>query len=278
MSEEASAFARGNDPSDRFPIVSDDTTETEAAVAPRADGAEEASAAADVPEFAIEPGFGATRGDTPDPDIVAGLLGDGRQFLAMLIGILADKAQHGAGDKTAVGVAVSRLGQGLAESEDEESLFQSLVDALDRRRLEAEALRGIAPIVAAFLARSVGRQGLRDEPESDADKVDDLAGAAEQVVNAALDAGGARAWRRLPDIAATIAGRAAQRALPLGALAEALPRLAARFGAWPRDAGGRDRVISLSDHPRGDLPRGGAADEPRRMVISGPVEIVILDR
>jgi hypothetical protein len=103
--------------------------------------------------------------------------------------------------------------------------------------------------------------------------------AAEELSAAALAAGGARSWRRLPDIAATIGERAARRGLSPTALAAALPRLAARFGLSAHDDGERVAVIAATNHPRGASPRGeAAAEEPRRMVISGPVEIVILDR
>lgn len=265
MSEEASAFARHDEGGDPFPIVAEDAAATEAAIAPQS-------------EAAVEATTDDARRETDDPDVVASLSRDGRQFLVALISRLADKAQHAAGDRAALGIALSRLGQGLADDANQQVLFQSLVDALDRRRPGPTALREVVPVIAAFLARSVGAQALQDASESNPGEATALFGAAEDVVAAALEAGCSRAWRRLPDIAATVASRAADRAVPLGALAEALPRLAARFGSWPRDTADYTGIVSITDHPRGDPPRGGAADEPRRMVISGPVEIVILDR
>jgi hypothetical protein len=61
----------------------------------------------------------------------------------------------------------------------------------------------------------------------------------------------------LPEIAATIARRAAQRGLSISTLAEALPPLWARLGP-----GSRDGATFEPDHLRGRT-RG----EPRRMVL-----------
>jgi hypothetical protein len=124
--------------------------------------------------------------------------------------------------------------------------------------------------VAAFLARIAAKDRLvgRHDPAA----VEALFRSAEAMVASSLEAGGTSAWRRLPKAAAAIRVRVAQREFPLDVLAEALPRLVARFGLAPRE-----RVVTNSELPRGDRPRGEAA-EPRRMVISGPVEIVILDR
>jgi hypothetical protein len=184
-----------------------------------------------------------------------------------------------AGDDASLGIALSRLGQALAEDRHDDGLtFQNLVDALDRGRLGDTALRHLAPIVAAFVARLVAGENSPIAIAGDSDAPRQLVSAAEALVAETLEAGGSRAWRRLPRFAATIAERAAQRELPLGAVAEMLPRLGVRFGLTPRELGARGSVVSITDHLRGDPPRGAAADEPRRMVISGPVEIVILDR
>ena len=134
-------------------------------------------------------------------------------------------------------------------------------------------MRGVAPIVAAFIARTAAAPRLRDGSTASASEMENLVRAVEDLVDAALESGGARAWCRLPEIAVSIARRVAQRDLPIAVLAETLPRLAARFGVGQRDA-----VVSDRDHPRGSLSRGGAAGEPRQMVISGPLEIVILGR
>jgi hypothetical protein len=178
-------------------------------------------------------------------------------------------------DDASLGIALSRLGQALAEDRQDDGLtFQALVDALDRGRLDEAALLGLTPIVAAFVARLV----IGETSPGDGEATRQLAIAADTVVGETLAAGGSRAWRRLPRFAATIAERSAQRELPLGAVAEMLPRLGARFGLTRPGPAGRGTVVSLTDDLRGAPPRGAAADEPRRMVISGPVEIVILDR
>ncbi len=284
MSEEAAAFARRNEPSDPFPIVPDDSPE---AVAGGTTGAGDvgfdAGSAAPEQQLPSSPDrqdgdLGDADGVSTDPVTAAVVAVDSRQFLFALIGILADNAQRGTGGEAAFGVALGRVGQALADGADEASAFQAVVDALDRQRLGEAAMRDVIPITAAFMARVVAGWNLRHREGLETAAVDRLVEAAAKVADGALAAGGSRAWRRLPDIAVTIAGRAAQRGLGLGALADALPRLAPRFGLAPREPAARDGVISITDHPRAELSRGGAADEPRRMVISGPVEIVILDR
>lgn len=259
MSEEAAAFARHDE--NPFPIVPDDTADTAEAASASETAADPEPAAAPEPED----------GDITNPVTAAVLAPNTRQFLRALMALLIG----GSTDDASLGIALSRLGQALAEDrQDEDLTFQALVDALDRGRVEEAGLHGLAPIAAAFVARLVAG----DAASGDADALHQLVAAAETMVGAALEAGGTRAWRRLPRFAATIAERAAQRGLPLGAVAEMLPRLGARFGLTRHEPAGRGTVVSTTDDLRGDSPRGAAADEPRRMVISGPVEIVILDR
>jgi hypothetical protein len=265
MSEEVAAFARNDE--NPFPIVPDDladATEVSAEFAPPGETGFDPE-----PEPTATPE--AESHEAADPVAAAILAPDSRHFIRALIGRLI----AGSGDDTSVGIVLSRLGQALAEDRQDEHLtFQSLVDALDRGRVEEAALRDLTPIIAAFVARLVARE----TSPADGEALPQFVAAAESVVGETLESGGSRAWRRLPRFAATIAERAAQRELPLGAVAEMLPRLGARFGLTRREPAGRGTVISLTDDLRGDPPRGAAADEPRRMVISGPVEIVILDR
>jgi hypothetical protein len=160
------------------------------------------------------------------------------------------------------------LGHGLEEGLDEESVFHDLVGALERRRFRSAALHEAVPIVAALIARIVSGPILRTPSGAAPAQIGNLLRAAARVAREALDSGGARSWRALPEVAVTIARRAAQRGSTIGTLAEALPRLWARLGP-----GSRDASTSESDHPRGRTT--GAS---RRMVLSGPVEIVILER
>ena len=275
MSEEATAFARRSDPSDPFPIVPDEVADT------AADGGAMREPEPDPDpgsETWNEPVRDTVEPQTPAEPIDTVLAANERLFLGALIAALAGKAQGGDGDGAVVGIALSRLGQAFADGHDESAAFQALVDALDRRRFGEPELRTVSPVVTAFFARIVGARYWREAPAADPVGLGTMVEAAAQLVDAALETGGGRAWRRLPEIAATIARRAAHRDLSLNELTEALPRLAARFAPEPRETAARDGVGSITDHPRDDFARGGAAEEPRRMVISGPVEIVILDR
>lgn len=99
-------------------------------------------------------------------------------------------------------------------------------------------------------------------------EIGDLVRAAAQVAREALERGGARSWRALPESGSTVARRAGQRRLSISSLAEVLPRLWARAGPGPGDVS-----TAASEHVRVQTIGG-----PRRMVLSGPVEIVILER
>ncbi len=283
MSDKAAAIADRLDHDDPFPIVPDEGDFAAAGEAGEAGLSEHADAIAPSEEAALGPAW--KLGDPPedatepnDPLLDAMLAPDSREFLRSLIAVAAGGLRQDAGDDMNLGLVLARLGQALADGQDEAGAFRSVVDALGRRHAGDARLTAVVPIIAAFVARLVVARRPADEAPGGLEGVRRLTEAAEAAVDGALEAGGSHAWRRLPDIAATIAERAARRGLSLGAVAEALPRLIPRFGATPREPAGRDRVISLTDHPRGGHPRGGAADEPRRMVISGPVEIVILDR
>jgi hypothetical protein len=281
MSEEAAVFAGRNEFDDPFPIVPDDEP---AATPSERDDAEPHAGA--TPSAHLHPNSGASAEDigdadaratdfiTTDPITNAVLAGNSQLFLQAVIGIAAANAQHGsASDTASLGVTLAGLGKALAEASDEEQTFQDLVDTFERRRLEEAALHSVAPLVAIFVSRLVSAP-YRHEATSDL--VENLMHRAEEVVGASLQAAGARAWRRLPQIAMTMAERAAHRGLSFPDLIDALPRLAKRFGLGPR--GPVMHVVSHSDHPRAEVPRGDAMGEPRRMLISGPVEIVILNR
>jgi hypothetical protein len=277
MSEEAVAFAGRNQLDDPFPIVTDD--ELAAMVPP-----ERPEAAADVAgtQVGSQPDLNdANSTEYPDdgdahatgPIADALLAEDSQLFMQALVGIAAADMRSGAGETVGLGLVLAGLGQALAEGMDEEQVFQDLVDAFDRRRLEETTLRSVAPLVAIFVARLASA---RYRHETTPEIVENLMRSAEEVVGAASQTAGARAWRRLPGIVTTIAERAAHRGLSVTEMITALPRLAARFGVGPR--GPVMRVVSRSDHPRAEAPRSEAMERPRRMLISGPVEIVILDR
>lgn len=277
MSEEAVAFAGRAQLHDPFPIVPDDEPAT--MVAPERDDAAPAAGGtqrppqSDLGDTAPIEDLGDADARVTDPIGDAVLADDGQLFLQALIGIAAADARSGAGDVVSLGLTLACLGQALAEGTDEEQAFQDLVDMFDRRRPEETALHSVAPFIAIFVAR------LASAPyrhETTPDLIESLMRSAGDVVDAALQAAGTRAWRRLPGIVTTIAQRAARRGLSIANLIEALPRLAARFGLGPR--GPVMRVVSHSDRPRAEIPRGDATEKPRRMLISGPVEIVILDR
>jgi hypothetical protein len=279
MSEEATAFARRNELDDPFPIVPDsepaafDAGEPHDAASDTAVPQSEPLPDTEAPPRVEE--FDDTDRGVGDPAIAAIHADDASSFLCALVGIAARDAQAGATDTASLGVTLAKLGQALAEGQDEHQALADLVDAFERHRLGETGLLSVAPIVAIFTARLIGAANVH-ETSPDPAETENLLRAAEDVVGAALQSGGARAWRRLPEIATTIARRGAQRGLSIGELAAALPRLVARFGAAPFEA--KLRVVASSDQPRGDAPRSGAAGKPRRMLISGPVEIVILDR
>jgi hypothetical protein len=284
MSEEAVAFAGRNQLDDPFPIVPDE--DPVATIPPeKEDDAPDAKVAQNGarPETAGADDFpanGFPTGDFHDggdltaaPMIEAVLADDSQVFLQRLIGIATGDAQHGDDDISVLGITLAALGQALAEGEDEEQSFQDFVDALERRRPGEAALHRAAPLIAVFVAR-LASAAYRHEMTPDL--AEKFVRAADEVAGAALQARGARTWRHLPEITVTIGQRAVHRGFSAAGLAEALPRLAARFGLGPR--GPVMRVVSSPDQPRGKPSRGEAAGEPRRMVISGPVEIVILDR
>jgi hypothetical protein len=268
MSEQAAASARQSEPGDPFPIVPDDVIEIAQSGGGNPPG--DADPEPDDPPLEARPEPGDDTRSDAGPLAGTLLASDSQQFLRHLIGFAAGELQKGSGDGAVFGVLLARLGLALAGNHDEELAFQDLVGMLDRHRLGKAALHRAAPIVAAFLARIAAKDRLagRHDPAA----VEGLFRSAEATVASSLEAGGTSAWRRLPKAAAAIRVRAAQREFPLDALAEALPRLVARFALGPRE-----RVVPNSELPRGDHPRGEAA-EPRRMVINGPVEIVILDR
>ena len=284
MSEEALAFAGRNQLDDPFPIVTDD--ELAAMVPPeRADAADavgtqrvphsdrnDANSMAgfdDEEDFEDRPELGKGDGRVAD----ALMAGDEQAFLQALIGIAVANMGGEAADTVSLGLVLASLGQALAEGSDEEQTFQDLVDAFDHRRLEEAALHSVAPLVATFVGRLVSAPYRHEiTPEV----VENLMRSAEEVTGAALQAAGARGWRPLPGIVTRIAERATHRGLTVTDMVGALPRLAVRFGVGPR--GPVMRVVSHSDHPRAEVPRSEAMERPRRMLISGPVEIVILDR
>ena len=189
-------------------------------------------------------------------------------FLRCLVGALGQVAGAPAGNESSLGTVLRQLGHALEEGLDEESAFQNLVDGLERKRFRPGALHEAVPIVAAFVARVVSQQTLRNASGAAPPEIVGLVRAAAQVAREALESSGARGWRALPDIATTIAGRAAQRSLSIATLAEVLPRLSARLGPASRETS-----TSEAGHFR-----ARTVGEPRRMVLSGPVEIVILER
>jgi hypothetical protein len=203
-------------------------------------------------------------------DTVAGAVSatDTQGFLLGLIGALGRTARSPVGGESSVGIILRELGNALDEELDEEPAFHDLVDALERRRFRAPALNEAVPIVAAFLARIVSAPILRTVSDTAPTGIADLVHAAAQVARKSLERGGARSWRALPEAASTIAQRAEQRKLSITSLAEVLPRLLARLGS-----GSADETTGASEHMRVRMTA-----EPRRMVLSGPVEIVILER
>jgi hypothetical protein len=220
-------------------------------------------------------------GEGPDPttpsnenplilDLIAGALEapDPQSFLLALANALLRSAPATDGESS-LGTMLRCLGDALDEELDEEQAFDDLVDALERRRFGAPGLHEAVPIVAAFLARIVSAPILRTASGATPAEIADLVHAAAQAAREALEQGGARSWCALPRIASTIAGRATQRNLSIGPLAAALPRLWARLNSRPRDATTAAAPVYL----RGRMP-----GEPHRMVLSGPVEIVILER
>jgi hypothetical protein len=218
-------------------------------------------------------GFGDAADRAVDPIVAAVLARDLSSFLRRLVSAAAQAAPFGAGDERGLGVIVAQLGQALEEGFDEAATCRGLILALERRHLPAGGLREAIPAVSALLARIAAQPLLHQRSAENLNAVAALVHAAEAITIGALDQAGLRGWRPLPGVAATIARWAERHDLSIGALADALPQLAARLlDLRPREAN------SDSDRPRGETSRGGADGEPRRMVLSGPVEIVFLDR
>lgn len=272
MSEEAAALAHQDALGEPFGDA-DDAGQADIPEGQHAVGA--SGAEADTVSFAQEfAGADAASGQMPaDPLAAAILAADSQGFLRGVVAALAQTAAAPTKDAGALGIALSELGCALVDGHDEAATLQELVEALYHQRTVRATLQEIAPIIAAFLARVAIGPRLHDLPSTTPRDTEQLLHAAEELAIASLHSGGGRAWRRLPQMAETIARYAERRELGVGALAEALPRLAARFGGGPQAVTSSDREPSstkLSDRE--------AAGAPRRMLISGPVEIVILDR
>jgi hypothetical protein len=203
-------------------------------------------------------------------DTVAGAVSatDPQSFLLGLIGALGRTVRAPTDGDSSLVTMLRHLGDALDEELDEEHAFQNLVAALERKRFGMRALDEAAPVVAAFLARIVSAPILRTVSGAPPAHIAALVDGATRIARDALESNGARGWRALPDIASTIARRAAQRDLSVAALAKVLPQLSARLASGPRESS-----TSKSDHFR-----ARAHGEPRRMVLTGPVEIVILER
>ncbi len=262
--EQAAAFAPHDD--NPFPIVPDDTADAVDAAEPMTPdeiGFDPEPAAATVPED-----HGVT-----DPTITAIRAPDSRQFLRALIALTI-----GAADDASLGITLSRLGQALADERQDEALtFQTLVDELDRGRVDEAALGSSAPTIAAFVARLVTGENASD----DAEALSRLVAAAETIVGETLEAGGSRAWRRLARFAVTIGGAEPRSARCRSARSRTCCRVLAPGSDLHAARAGRPpvTVISLTDDLRGDpSSRSGGGLSRVGFVISGPVEIVILDR
>jgi hypothetical protein len=195
---------------------------------------------------------------------------DSKSFLLGLIGAMGRTGRFPAGGESSLGTMLRCLGYALDEELDEELAFQDVVNALDRRHFGARALDEAVPIVATFLARIVSAPILRAGSGTAPAEIADLVHAAAQVAREALERGGARSWRTLPEAASTVARRAGQRKFSISSLAEVLPRLWARLGPGPGN-----ESTAASAHARVQMRMTG---ESRRVVLSGPVEIVILER
>jgi hypothetical protein len=203
-------------------------------------------------------------------DAVAGAVTapDPQSFLRTLVSTLGQAASSPVSGESSLGTTLCHLGHALEEQLDEETAFQDVVNAFDRKHFKAGPLRESVPIVAAFVARIVSQPMLQTVSGATPAEIPGLVRAATQVACEALESGGTRRWRSLPAFATTIARRAAQRNLSIGTLADALPRLWARLGS-------RANETSASET---DPFRARTQGEPRRMILSGPVEIVILER
>ena len=70
------------------------------------------------------------------------------------------------------GVVLCQLGWALSEGQDETLTLQELVEAFDGRRIGKAGLRGVAPIVAAFIARTAAAPRLRDGSTASASEME----------------------------------------------------------------------------------------------------------
>jgi hypothetical protein len=193
-------------------------------------------------------------------DAVAGFLAapNSPGFLGSLVGMLSPLAISGdSGARTMLRL----LGRALADGRDEELVLTEIVNALDRRPFRSEAL---VAVLSALLIRAASASSL---PAVSAESATLLCAAA-QIVRDALDSGRARCWHLLPQLATAVARRNAQQILPAASVAAALPRLWAQMAPVPHD-------ISISGS---DQPVAGMTTPPRRIILNGPVEIVVLER
>jgi hypothetical protein len=193
--------------------------------------------------------------------------GDPQSFLGGLVGALSRPPSAVVRQNSSIEIARRVLAHGIAQDLDEQTVLENLVAALASRNFRPELLYGAAPIIAGFLAR-IASEPIRAAPSEPAapENLAALFQSARQVVLDMLAAHGSRGWRILPNIAAVVADRVVEQGLSIGDLAAALPRLSGRVGSNPENG-----LASATDRP-------GVRMKPRRIVLTGPVEIVILER
>lgn len=83
-------------------------------------------------------------------------------FLRGLVRALGQAAAAPAGNESSLGTVLRHLGHALEEGLDEELAFQDLVVGLERTRFRSGSQHEAVPIVAAFVARVVLQQTLRN--------------------------------------------------------------------------------------------------------------------
>jgi hypothetical protein len=188
-----------------------------------------------------------------------------RTFFGSLVGALSSTATTAKSARRDVEAIFRLLGSALADGIDEETVFEEVVEAIDRQHWRSPEWVAVS---AALLARIAAGPSLRTRSGPTADEAAGLFDAVTQIVRDALASGETRSWRLLPHLASMIARRNAQRNLPIATLAAALPRLWAQQAAGPHD-------IPTAE---ADRLQAGFPAAPQLMVLNGPVEIVILRR
>jgi hypothetical protein len=152
--------------------------------------------------------------------------------------------------------------------------FERFTDALDRSFLELDGFMGIAPLLAALMARIILRGLKNGGVLVDADVRRHLVRQGIAATRELIENRGDGGLKPLPLVARRLVRHALRRGKPPVALADALPRIMACLSTEP----GLMQRLARAGTPRSAQTGRGMWGRPRGFVLESPVEITILAR